>query len=83
MMMVIGLVKNPEHLASFTNGKYLDHISIYCSYLNHAHKLFVEGKDKTAVLAEIVELHRPENFAASMVKVEAARVKKKEAGASS
>jgi hypothetical protein len=45
MLMVIGLVKNPEHLAAFTNGKYLDHISIYCSYLNHAHKLFAEGKD--------------------------------------
>jgi len=81
MLMVVGLVKNPEHLAAFTDGKYLDHISLYCSYLDHARRLFAEGKDKAAVLAEMVELHRPQTFAASMATVASVRLKKKEAGA--
>jgi len=34
-------------------------------------------------MAETVELHRPHNFAASMAKMEALRLKRKEAGASS
>ena len=33
MMMVVGLVKNPQYLAAFKNGQYFDHVSIYCSYL--------------------------------------------------
>jgi hypothetical protein len=77
MLMVIGLVKNPRRLAAFTDGKYFDHISVYCSYLDHARKLFAAGKDKAAVLAEIVELHRPQNLAASMATAAAGRLKKK------
>ncbi len=66
MLMVVGLVKNPQYLAAFTDGNYFDHISVYCSYLDHARKLFATGKGKAAVLAEIVELHRPQNLAESM-----------------
>ena len=77
MLMVVGLVKNPQHLAAFTDGKYFDHISVYCSYLDHARKLFAAGKDKAAVLAEIVELHRPQNLAASMATAASVRLKKK------
>jgi hypothetical protein len=79
MMMVVGLTKNPQHLAAFTNGKYLDHISVYCSYLNHARKLLAAGKAKAAVLAEIIELHRPNNLAASMATAASVREKKKAA----
>jgi hypothetical protein len=33
MLMVVGLVKNPQHPAALTDGKYFDHISVYSSYL--------------------------------------------------
>lgn len=78
MMMVVGFVKNPQYLAAFKNGQYFDHISIYCSYLDHARKQFKAGTDKAAVLAELKELHLPQNLAASMAKVAAGRAKKKE-----
>jgi hypothetical protein len=78
MMMVIGLVKNPQHLVAYTSGQYFDHISVYCSYLDHARKQFAAGKDKAAVLAELVELHLPPNLSASMAKAAAGRLKKKE-----
>jgi hypothetical protein len=78
MMMVIGLVRNPQHLAAYTNGQYFDHISVYCSYLDHARKSFAAGKDKAAVLAEMIELHLPKNLSESMAKVAAGRLKKKE-----
>lgn len=78
MMTVIGLIKNPQYLVAFTEGTYFDHISVYCSYLDHARKLFIAGKDKAAVLAEIIELHRPQNLAVSMAKAAAGRLKKKE-----
>jgi hypothetical protein len=79
MLMVIGLVKNPQYRAAFTDGRYFDHISVYCSYLDHARKQFVAGIDTTTVLAELIELHVPQNLAASMAKVAAGRLKKKEA----
>ena len=78
MMMVVGLVKNPQYLAAFTNGRYFDHISIYCSYLDHARKQFKAGKDKATVLAELTELHLPQNLTAAMQKVAAGRAKKTE-----
>jgi len=78
MMMVVGFVKNPQYLAPFKNGQYFDHISIFCSYLDHARKQFKAGKDKAAVLAELKELYLPQNLAASMAKVAAGRAKKKE-----
>ena len=81
MLMVVGLVKNPQYLAAFTDGKYFDHISVYCHYLDHARKLFAAGKDKAAVLAAIVELHRPQNLAASMATAASVRLKKKEQAA--
>jgi hypothetical protein len=77
MLMVVGLVKNPRHLAAFTDGKYFDHISVYCSYLDHARKLFAAGNDKAAVLAETVELRRPQNLAASMATAASVRLRKK------
>jgi hypothetical protein len=80
MLMVVGLVKNPQYLAAFKNGQYLDHVSIYCSYLDHARKQFKAGKDRVAVLAELKELHLPQNLAASMAKVAAGRLMKKGAG---
>lgn len=80
MMMVVGLVKNPQYLAAFKNGQYFDHVSIYCSYLDHARKQFKAGKDRVAVLAELKELHLPQNLAASMAKVAAGRLMKKVAG---
>jgi hypothetical protein len=80
MMMVVGLVKNPQYLAAFKNGQYFDHVSIYCSYLDHARKRFEAGKDRVAVLAELKELHLPQNLAASMAKVAAGRLMKKVAG---
>src|ERR1700686_1688027 len=46
MMMVVGFVKNPQYLAPFKDGQYFDHISIFCSYLDHARKQFKAGKDK-------------------------------------
>jgi hypothetical protein len=73
MMMVVGLAKNPQHLAVFQNGQYFDHISIYCNYLDAARKQFKAGKDKAAVLAELIELHVPKNIAESMAKVAAGR----------
>jgi len=78
MMMVIGLVKNPQYLEAYTDGRYSDHISVYCSYLDHARKQFAAGRDKAAVLAEMIELHLPQNLAASMAKAAAGRLKKKE-----
>lgn len=81
MMMDVGLVKNPQHLAAFTDGKYFDHISVYCSYLDHARKLFAAGKDKAEVFAEIIELHRPHNLAESMATAASVRLKKKEEAA--
>jgi hypothetical protein len=81
MLMVVGLVKNPQYRAAFTDGKYFDHISVYCHYLDHARKLFAAGKEKAAVLAAIVELHRPHNLAASMASAASVRLKKKEQAA--
>lgn len=81
MLMVIGLVKNPQYRAAFTDGRYFDHVSVYCSYLDHARKQFVAGKDKITVLAELTELHLPNNLAASMAKVAAQRLKKRNAAA--
>ena len=78
MMTVIGLVRNPQHLAPYTDGRYFDHISVYCSYLDHARKQFAAGKDKATVLAELIEFHLPKNLAASMAKGAAGRLKKKE-----
>ena len=80
MLMVVGFVKNPQYLAAFKNGKYFDHVSIYCSHLDHARKQFKAGKDRVAVLAELKELHLPQNLAASMAKVAAGRLMKKVAG---
>lgn len=76
MMTVMGLGKNPQYIAAFKNGEYFDHISIYCSYLDHARQQFKAGKDSAAVLAELIELHRPQNLADSMAKVAAGRAKK-------
>jgi len=53
----------------FQNGQYFDHISIYCSYLDAARKQFKAGKDKAAVLVDLIELHVPKNIAESMAKV--------------
>jgi hypothetical protein len=78
MLMVVGLVKNPQHLAAFTDGKYFDHISVYCSYLDHIRKLFAAGKDKAAVLTEVVELHLPQNLAASMTTAASVRRRKRQ-----
>ena len=78
MMMVVGFVKNPQYLAPFKDGQYFDHISIFCSYLDHARKQFKAGKNKVAVLAELKESHLPQNLSASMAKVAAGRAKKKE-----
>ncbi len=81
MMMVIGLVKNPQYREAFTDGRYFDHISVYCSYLDHARKQFTAGTDKTTVLAELIELHLPKNLTASMAKAASERLKLKEAAA--
>lgn len=78
MLMVVGFIKNPKHIAAYTDGRYFDHISVYCSYLDHAGKQFAAGKDKATVLAELIELHLPQNLAASMANVAAVRLKKKE-----
>lgn len=78
MLMVVGLVKDPQHLAAYTDGRYFDHISINCSYLDHARKQFAAGKDKATVLAELIEAHLPQNLAAAMAKAAARRLKKKE-----
>jgi len=77
MMMVIGLMKNPQYHAALTDGRYFDHISVYCSYLDHARKQFSAGKDKASVLAELIELHLPKNLTVSMAKVAADRLKNK------
>jgi len=77
MLMVIGFAKNPEYFKAYTNGEYFDHISIYCSYLDHVGKQFAAGKDKAAVLAELTDLHLPQNLTASMAKAAAIRAKKK------
>jgi hypothetical protein len=79
MLMVIGFNKNPEYFKAYTNGEYFDHISVYCSYLDHVGKQFTAGKDKATVMAELIELHLPQNLAASMAKVAAIRAKKKSA----
>lgn len=76
MLMVMGLVKNPQYSAAYTDGRYFDHISVYCCYLEHARKQFDSGKDKAAVLAELAELHLPQNLIASMEKVAAKRLEK-------
>lgn len=81
MLMVRGLVKNPQYRAAFTDGRYFDHVSVYCSYLDHARKQFAAGKDKATVLAELTELHLPNNLAASMTKLAAQRCKKQNAAA--
>lgn len=77
MLMVIGLVKHPQYRAAFTDGRYFDHISVYCSYLEHARKQFAAGKDKATVFAELKELHLPQNLKASMAKLAADKLKKK------
>jgi hypothetical protein len=79
MLMVMGFAKNPEFFKAYTNGEYFDHISVYCSYLDHIGKQFAAGKDKVAVLAELKELHMPKNLAASMQQAAAGRQKKKAA----
>ena len=76
MMTVVGLVKNPLYLAAHTDGRYFDHISVYCSYLDHARKQFAAGKDKATVLAELIELHLPQKLAASMAKLADVRLNK-------
>jgi hypothetical protein len=81
LLMVRGLVKNPQYRAAFTDGRYFDHVSVYCSYLDHARKQFAAGKDKATVLAELTELHLPNNLAASMTKLAAQRLKKQNAAA--
>lgn len=78
MMMVIGLAKNPEYLAALTDGRYFDHISVNCSYLDHARKQFKAGKNKADIVAEMIELHSPKKLAESMAKVAAVRAKRKE-----
>ena len=76
MMTVVGLVKNPLYLAAHTDGRYFDHISVYCSYLDHARKQFAAGKDKVTVLAGLIELHLPRKLAASMAEQAAVRLNK-------
>lgn len=83
MMMVIGFSKNPQYLAAFTSGQYFDHVSVYCNYLDYVRKQFEVGKDKAAVLAELKELHLPNNLAQSMAIVAANRAKNNEHGQSS
>lgn len=78
MLMVIGFAKNPQYFKAYTNGEYFDHISIYCSYLDHIDKQFAAGKDKATVLAELIELHLPQNLTVAMKKVAAGRTKKTE-----
>jgi len=78
MLMVIGLVKNPQYRAAFTDGRYFDHVSVYCGYLDDARKQFKAGKEKAVVLAELTEMHLPQNLAASMARVADGRLKKKE-----
>ena len=79
ILMVIGLHKNPEYFKAYSNGQYFDHISVYCSYLDYVGKQLAAGKDKMMVLAELIELHLPENLAESMAKAAAVRVKNKSA----
>lgn len=76
MMTVVGLVKNPRHLAAYTDGRYFDHISVCCSYLDHAQKQFAAGKDKATVLAELIELHLPQKLTESMANLAADRLNK-------
>lgn len=78
MLMVMGFAKNPKHFEAYNNGEYFDHISVYCSYLDYVAKQFAAGKDKATVLAELIELHLPQNLAASMAKAAVGRLKKKE-----
>lgn len=76
MLMVIGVAKNPEYFRAYTDGEYFDHISIYCSYLNHAGTQFAAGKDKATVMAELKNLHQPENLMASMRQVATIRIRR-------
>ena len=78
MLMVIGFARNPKHFEAYNNGAYFDHISVYCSYLDYVGKQFAAGKDKATVLTALIELHLPQNLAASMAKVAVGRLKTKE-----
>jgi hypothetical protein len=79
MLMVMGFAKNPKYFEAYSNGQYFDHISVYCSYLDHIGKMFAAGNDKAAVLAVLKELHLPKNLTASMQQAAAGREKKKAA----
>lgn len=76
MLMVMGFAKNPKYFEAYSNGQYFDHISVYCSYLDHIGKMFAAGKDKAAVLAELKQLHLPKSLALSMQQAAAGRQKK-------
>jgi hypothetical protein len=78
MLMVIGFAKNPEYFKAYANGEYFDHISVYCSYLNHIGNLFAAGKDKAAALTELKQLHLPKNLALSMQQAAAGRQRKRQ-----
>lgn len=78
MMQVIALGPNDPYLKPYKSGEYFDHISVYCSYLNHIQKLFKAGQNKGEVLAELIQLHLPKTLHAALATAAAGRAKKKE-----
>jgi hypothetical protein len=77
MMQVIVLGPNAEYLKAYKNGEYFDHISVYCSYLDHVRKLFAAGKNKPEVLAELIHLHLPKTLHAALAQAATVRAKRK------
>jgi hypothetical protein len=71
MMQVIALARNPEYFEAYSSGRYFNHIHVYCSHLNEAHKMFAAGKDKSAVLSALINMHRPNAYWAAQAQAQA------------
>lgn len=71
MLTVVGLARNPQYMEPYTSGRYFAHLSVYCTYLDHARKLFEAGRDKTTVQTALINMHRPKSYWEAQAKAEA------------
>jgi len=62
LLLVIGLVRNPEYLEVYKSGRYEQHFSIYCTFLNHLANLFHDERDKATVLSALISMSRPKSY---------------------
>jgi hypothetical protein len=60
LQMIVNIAQNPEYTPNVQG--YLQHLETYCIRLTYMLQMSKGGKDKQAVLAAVINLHRPASY---------------------